>query len=45
MSQMGYMYLGWGVSLTVLGGYALSLVMRGRRLSKLVPAERRRWTS
>jgi hypothetical protein len=45
MSQMAYMYLGWGISLTVLALYALSLVVRGRRLAKLVPPERRRWTS
>lgn len=45
MSQLGYMYLGWGISLAVLGGYALSLVARGRKLSKAVPPEKRRWTS
>jgi hypothetical protein len=45
MSQMGYMYLGWGISLAVLALYALSLVLRGRRLAKVVPPERRRWTS
>jgi heme exporter protein D len=45
MSQMGYMYLGWGISLAVLALYALSLVFRGRRLAKVVPQERRRWTS
>lgn len=45
MSQMGYMYLGWGVSLAIIALYAASLVVRGRRLSKLVPPERRRWTS
>jgi hypothetical protein len=44
MSQMGYMYLGWGISLAVLALYALSLVLRGRRLAKVVPSERRRWT-
>ena len=45
MSQMAYMYLGWGISLAVLALYALSLVARGRRLTKSVPPERRRWTS
>jgi hypothetical protein len=45
MSQLGYMYLGWGISLAILAVYALSLVARGRKLSKVVPPERRRWTS
>lgn len=45
MSQMAYMYLGWGVSLAIIALYAASLVVRGRRLGKLVPPERRRWTS
>jgi hypothetical protein len=45
MSQMAYMYLGWGISLGVLALYAASLVLRGRRLSQKVPVERRRWTS
>lgn len=45
MSQLGYMYVGWGVSLIVLSAYATVLVMRGRRLSERVPAEKSRWTS
>ncbi|MFA5565688.1 MAG: hypothetical protein WC184_06590 [Acidimicrobiia bacterium] len=45
MSQMGYMYVGWGVSLTVVALYSVLLVLRGRRLSQRVPAEKRRWTS
>ena len=45
MSQMAYIYLGWGISLAVLGLYTASIVRRGRRLSRSVPPERRRWTS
>lgn len=45
MSQMSYMYLGWGISLVVLAVYAGSVVLRGRRLARAVPPERRRWTS
>jgi hypothetical protein len=43
--DMTFIVAGWGVSLAVLGGYAASLVLRGRRLSRQVPPERRRWTS
>ena len=45
MSQMSYIYMGWGVSLGVLGLYTASVLVRGRRLSAKVPVERRRWTS
>lgn len=44
-SDMTFIVAGWGVTLTVLGGYAVALLMRGRRLSRQVPPERRRWTS
>lgn len=44
-SDMGYILAGWGVTLGTLGVYALSLAVRGRRLSRIVPPERRRWTS
>lgn len=42
---MTYILAGWGVTLATLGVYAVSLAVRGRRLSRMVPAERRRWTS
>lgn len=45
MSQMAYIYMAWGISLAVLALYTASVVQRGRRLSRKVPAERRRWTS
>lgn len=45
MSQMGYVYLAWGISLAVLALYTSSVVRRGRKLSAQVPPERRRWTS
>ena len=44
-SDMTFIVAGWGVTLTVLGAYAVSLVLRGRRLSREVPPERRRWTN
>lgn len=45
MSQMSYIYMGWGISLAVLALYTATVVLRGRRLSAKVPPERRRWTS
>ena len=44
-SDMTFIVAGWGVTLVALGGYTASLLLRGRRLSRQVPAERRRWTS
>ncbi|MFP3906796.1 MAG: hypothetical protein ACLFWR_07170 [Acidimicrobiales bacterium] len=44
-ADMGYIVAGWGITLATLGIYSFSLVVRGRRLSRHVPAERRRWTS
>ena len=44
MTHAGYVAAGWGLAAVVIGGYALSLVGRGRRLSRRVPAEDRRWS-
>jgi hypothetical protein len=35
---------GWTVSAAALLGYAAMVVARGRRLSRAVPAEERRWS-
>lgn len=43
--DMTYILAGWGITLVALAGYTTSLVLRGRRLSRQVPPERRRWTS
>ncbi len=43
MSHVGYLIVGWGGSVVVLGAYALFLVMRGRAVAASVPIERRRW--
>jgi hypothetical protein len=43
MSDVGFVVAGY---VTVVGGlalYALLLIRRGRRLSRRVPAEERRW--
>ena len=43
MTHLGYIIAGWGISLGVLGGYAISVIRRGRAVSRLVPEDRRRW--
>ena len=45
MSDMGFMYVGWGVSLAVIAAYSVALVVRGRKLTQRVPEGKRRWTS
>ncbi|HET6949303.1 MAG TPA: hypothetical protein VFI47_02950 [Acidimicrobiales bacterium] len=44
MTHAGYVAAGWIGAGALLGGYALALVRRGRRLSRQVPAEERRWS-
>ena len=41
---MGYVIAGWLSVAAALGGYAAYTIARGRRLSRQVPPERRRWT-
>ena len=43
MTNLGYLLVGWGVTLAVGAIYAASLIRRGRRLAARVPAGRRRW--
>jgi hypothetical protein len=44
MTHAGYVAAGWIGAGVVLGGYALAVVRRGRRLSRQVPPEQRRWS-
>ncbi len=44
LSHPGYVFAGWGISLVVLAGYALRMILRGKRLARQVPPEERRWT-
>lgn len=44
-ANMSYVIAAWALALVVLGLYTVSLISRGRRLSKQVPPERHRWTS
>lgn len=43
MTHLGYLLVGWGVSLGCGAAYAVRLIVRGRALSARVPAEQRRW--
>jgi hypothetical protein len=42
-SQWPFILGAWGVTALILGGYAFSVVRRGKRLSRQVPPEQRRW--
>ena len=42
-SAWAYVAIGWGAAVAVLGGYAATLVRRGRRLARRVPPDERRW--
>ncbi len=43
MTHLGYLLVGWGVTLAVGGLYAAWLIVRGRRLTARTPEPRRRW--
>jgi hypothetical protein len=43
MTHVGYLVAGWTIGLGSLAVYAASLIARARRVSRLVPPERRRW--
>ncbi|MCY4630320.1 MAG: hypothetical protein OXE75_05460 [bacterium] len=43
MTHAGYIAAGWSISAALLAGYAVMILLRGRRLSGKVPARRRRW--
>lgn len=45
MTHVGYVAAGWSLALLTLGGYALRLLHRERRLTKQVEPDERRWTS
>ncbi len=43
MTHVGYIAAGWSISAALLVAYAVTVLLRGRRLSGRVPARRRRW--
>jgi hypothetical protein len=44
MTHAGYIAAGWLATGGLIGGYALLVVRRGRRLSRQVPPQERRWS-
>jgi hypothetical protein len=44
MTDVGYVAAGWLSAIGLVGGYALWVVRRGRRLSRQVPPGERRWS-
>ncbi len=44
MTDAGYVAAGWIATIGLLGGYAATVIRRGRRLSRAVPPEERRWS-
>jgi heme exporter protein CcmD len=44
MTHAGYVAAGWIATFAVIGGYALTVLRRGRTLSRQVPPEERRWS-
>ncbi len=44
MTHAGFVISSWVVGLGGLGAYTLWVLIRGRKLSGQVPAERRRWS-
>lgn len=44
MTHAGYVAAGWTATFALLGGYAFTVVRRGRTLSRQVPPEERRWS-
>ena len=43
MSDWGYILTGWIATFGAVGIYAFSVIRRGKKLSKVVPPEQRRW--
>lgn len=38
-----YIAAAWLATFGIVGAYAVSVIIRGRRLAAIVPADRRRW--
>jgi hypothetical protein len=44
MTHAGYVAAGWIGPFALIGGYAPTVLRRGRALSRQVPPEERRWS-
>jgi hypothetical protein len=43
MSDTAYIAAAWGGTFLAVGVYAWSVIRRGKKLSKIVPEDERRW--
>jgi hypothetical protein len=43
MSDTAYIVAAWAGTFAAVGLYAFSVIRRGRRLSRIVPQDKRRW--
>jgi hypothetical protein len=43
VNDWAYVALGWGIAVVLIGGYTVTVLLRGRSLSRRVPPEERRW--
>ncbi len=43
-THLGYILIGWALTVGAFAGFAALTLRRGRRLSKIVPPEERRWS-
>lgn len=43
MTQMDYVFLGYGVCFGTLGVYTVHVLLRGRKLSRTLPPDERTW--
>ena len=43
VDHWGYILGAWGITVAAIGGYAIAVLRRGRRLAREVPPESRRW--
>jgi hypothetical protein len=43
MSHLSFILTAWVVSAAAVAAYCVRLVQRGRKLTRAVPADRRRW--
>lgn len=43
-TDLGTILVGWGVTVGAVAAYAAVLIRRGKRLSRSVPPEDRRWS-
>ena len=43
VDEMKWVYFAYGLSIVVLGGYAMWTIARGRRVGRQLPPDERRW--